>query len=137
MEKTEKSNIFSGGGYYYKHPSTIWEQIREEIVAQIICGELKQGDKAPSLTEVTVKFNCGRTTAQKALESLCESKILYTEPGRGFFVSKTAKAIESLEAEYKASMENALHKYVVMSKNLKISDEEIFQEVRKYLQNNS
>ncbi len=50
--------------------------VKREIVAQIICGDLKQGDKAPSLTEVTIKFNCGRTTAQKALESLCKSKIL-------------------------------------------------------------
>jgi len=136
MGKAEKSNIFSGGGYYYKHPSTIWEQIREEIVAEIICGDLKQGDKAPSLTEVTVKFNCGRTTAQKALESLCESKILYTEPGRGFFVSRTTEVIEPLEAEYKEAMKNALQKYIAMSKKIKMADEEILREIKKYLQNN-
>ncbi|MDE6017050.1 MAG: GntR family transcriptional regulator [Acetatifactor sp.] len=120
-------------GYFYKHPSTIWEQIKEEILAAIICGDLQQGDKAPSLTEVTINFNCSRSTAQKVLESLCEAKILYIVPGRGLFVNKAKEVIEQATTEYKESMEYLLQRYIAMGKRIKMTDEQILNEFKRYL----
>lgn len=119
--------------YIYKHPSTIWEQIKEEILASIICGDLQQGDKAPSLTEITINFNCSRSTAQKVLESLCEDKILYNVSGRGLFVNKTKEVIEQATTEYKENMEYLVQRYITMAKRIKMTDEEILAEFGQHL----
>lgn len=119
--------------YFYKHPSSIWEQIKEDILALIICGKIAPGDKAPSIAEVTEKCNCSKTTAQKALESLCEEEILYLIPGRGFFVNSTKDIKNKIEDEYKESMEKTLQRFITMGKQIKMSDDEILKQVEKYL----
>ncbi len=138
MDKHEKRECVQEGGlqgeYCYKHPHTIWEQIREEIIVLIICGELRIGEKAPSLTEVTEKYHCGRTTAQKVMESLCESDILEVIPGKGFFVKKTRNLKDILEKEYRETMEDTLKKYIVMGKHIGMTDEELIQQLLTSLQ---
>ena len=129
----QKSNIYSGGGYTYKQPFTIWEQVREDIIALIICDELRPGDKVLSLTEVSELYNCGRSTAQKALESLSEAEILYMVPGKGFFVNKAEGLKEQLATEYKENMADTLRRYIAMGKNIKMTDEEILNEVKNHL----
>ena len=128
-----KKRTYILGGYTYKYPFTIWEQIKDDIIALIIRGELNAGDKVPSLTEVAACYHCGRSTAQKALESLCETGILYMVQGKGFFVNKAEGLKEQLVDEYKRNMADILKRYIAMGKRIGMTDEEILEEVRKKL----
>lgn len=129
--------MFRGGGaYLYKHPSTIWEQIKEEIIAMIITGELRNGDKVTSIAETAGKYKCGKSTAQKVLENLCEEGVLYKLHGKGFYVGgDNEKMREELEKEYRDEMNKILLKYISKSKKIGMTNEEIMDEVESMLKN--
>lgn len=138
VQKTNKNRTSvpggGGGAYLYKHPSTIWEQIKEEIIAMIITGELRNGDKVTSIAETAGKYKCGKSTAQKVLENLCEEGVLYKEHGRGFFVNGDGdKMRKELEKEYLDEMNKILLKYISKGKKIGMTNEQIIEEVESML----
>lgn len=125
MEKdTNKENICSGGGgfFTYAHPSTVWEPIRNEMIAALISGSLCKGDKVSSISETAEKYHCGRSTAQKVLESLAEEGIFRKIHGKGYFVNNDAD-IEGLKREYLSKMESYIESAAYMAKKINWPEE--------------
>ncbi|GAB6099950.1 GntR family transcriptional regulator [Halanaerocella petrolearia] len=76
MELNENSPI----PLYYQLENIIRERIEKE--------EYQVGDKIPSLTELSKKFNLSKMTISKAINNLVEEGVLYRERGKGTFVSE-------------------------------------------------
>lgn len=65
----------------------LYYQIQQRLVKQIRSGTLKAGDLVPSEQEIADRLGVNRMTARQALKSLRDVGVIYTERGRGTFVS--------------------------------------------------
>lgn len=112
----------------------IWRRIKLEMIALILQNEFDY-DKVFSIAEMTQIFGCGKSTAQKVLETLVKEKILTSMKGVGFFVNKKDESLrERLKKEYKAAMDQALDDYLSLCKNIGMSKEDIIVGIEKRMQ---
>ncbi len=65
----------------------LYYQIQQQLLEQIRSGHLKTGDSVPSEQEISVSLGVSRMTARQALKSLCSLGIVYSQRGKGTFVS--------------------------------------------------
>lgn len=63
-----------------------YKQIVESILTNLEYGNLKIGDKLPSINEVLFELDVSRDTAVKAYQHLKERDILESVPGKGFYI---------------------------------------------------
>lgn len=69
--------------------NSISYEIADRIMASIMSGELKSGDRLPSERELALTMDVSRTSVREALKMLAFSKILDSKPGAGTFVINT------------------------------------------------
>ena len=67
----------------------IYVQLRDQIAAAIGRGELKPGDRLPTMREVAVALSVDLNTVQRAYAALEEEGLLAMVQGRGSFVAQT------------------------------------------------
>jgi GntR family transcriptional regulator len=65
----------------------LYYQIQQGLLADIRTGLLKPGRAVPSEQEISAKLSVSRMTARQALKSLCDMGVVFSERGRGTFVS--------------------------------------------------
>jgi GntR family transcriptional regulator len=72
-------------------PATpIYQQIMADIRTKIASGELKPGDKLPSIAELTVAYECSAEPVKMALRMLNTLGELQGHQGRGVYVPTAA-----------------------------------------------
>ena len=69
----------------------IYVQLRDQIAAAIGRGELKPGDRLPTMREVAVTLSVDLNTVQRAYTALEEEGLLAMVQGRGSFVADVAR----------------------------------------------
>ena len=74
---------------------TKYQQIINHITRQIELGELKKGDKIPSVRKLAQSYQCNKDTVQKALLELRYQKYIYAVPKSGYYVLEQAKTDNS------------------------------------------
>lgn len=65
----------------------IYEQIVRQIKAQILRGELKEGDALPSMRLLAKELRISVITTKRAYEELEREDFILTVPGKGSFVA--------------------------------------------------
>ncbi|MCX5774892.1 MAG: GntR family transcriptional regulator [Firmicutes bacterium] len=73
-----------------KSNKPIYEQIYDQIVAQIISGELEAHFCLPSIRVVASQLGVSVITIKKAWELLEADQFIYTKAGKGCFVTEYA-----------------------------------------------
>ncbi len=108
----------------------IYLQIMDLIKKQIIRGDLKGGEKLPSVRELAEKLKVNPNTVQKAYQELEREGIIFTLRGTGSFVTEDKNRILKLK-------ENIAHEilknFVKNMRELNIPDEEIINLISKFL----
>ncbi|MCU6709967.1 GntR family transcriptional regulator [Paenibacillus sp. J5C_2022] len=66
----------------------IYQQLFEQISAQIVKGELEQGYCLPPIRQAARELRVSIITVKKAWEELERSGLIYTVTGKGCFVSE-------------------------------------------------
>ena len=107
--------------------------MKYEILAMIINGEITNGDKVTSISETAQKFKCGKSTAQKVLDNLCQENILYKVHGKGYYVGDINSSIENIKKTYMNGLDNYLLTYISMAQKIGWSKEEIVMKVKEML----
>ncbi|MEE3425414.1 MAG: GntR family transcriptional regulator [Erysipelotrichaceae bacterium] len=79
----------------------IYEQVVNQIKAQIISGELKDGDVLPSVRNMAAELRISSLTVKKAYDFLEEEGLVTTIHGKGTFVN-AADGQMAAEARRKA-----------------------------------
>lgn len=79
----------------------IYVQLRNQIAAAIGRGELKSGDRLPTMREVAVALAIDLNTVQRAYAVLEDEGLLSLVQGRGTFVASAPKAAQDRRAETK------------------------------------
>jgi DNA-binding transcriptional regulator YhcF (GntR family) len=79
----------------------IFLQIADNLCHQILEGQLKPGDRVPSVRDLAAEYEVNRNTVMRTYTILQESGIFDNKRGIGFFISENA--IELVRASEKAS----------------------------------
>ena len=113
--------------YIFDNERPIYIQLLEKIRLEIICGNLKSGQRLPSVRELALTARVNPNTMQKALTELESEGLIYTERTNGKFVTKNEKLIENIKKEL---AKEKVNNYLNDMKNIGIT----YEEAIRYLQ---
>jgi DNA-binding transcriptional regulator YhcF (GntR family) len=105
-------------------------QIREKIEDQIVNDQLKEGDQAPSTTQLVNFYKINHATVSKGVNQLVDEGILFKKRGIGMFVAEGAKE-KLLEKRKNAFVNDYIVGLVQEADKLGISDTEIMELIKK------
>ena len=74
-------------------PDPIYEQITRQIKAQIISGELREGETLPSIRRLAMDLQISVITTKRAYEELEKEGFVDTVEGKGSFVAMQNKEL--------------------------------------------
>lgn len=109
----------------------IYYQIKTVIYDKIISGVLKPGEKLPAVRQLAVELTVNVNTVQRALSEMISEAVIYSQRGKGNFVTTDVETINQLKQElvtqHLATLYDQLHR-------LNISDEEILADLEQFMQ---
>ena len=101
----------------------IYEQIKIQIINQIMSGELNEGDIIPSIRSLTLDIKISVMTVKKAYDELEEEGYIKSVQGKGTFVAP--KNMELVREQANKDIENYILKIIEISNKFNISKDEI------------
>jgi len=112
----------------------IYEQIKEQIKAQILSGELQENEMLPSLRQLAKDLKISVLTTTRAYNELEEEGFITSRQGKGFFVMSSSSNLirEQLIQEVEKNLNNA----ILSAKRASMSDEELIKLLRLLLEVN-
>lgn len=108
---------------------SIYIQIAEIIENEILSGNLKEEDQAPSTNQFARVYQINPATARKGLNILVDEEILYKKRGLGMFVSRGARE-KILKKRQRAFFEEVLPKIIDEARRLEISIDELIGSIK-------
>ena len=102
----------------------IYEQLMDQIKAQILSGDLKDNEALPSVRSLSGELKISALTVKKAYDKLEEEGFVTTIHGKGTFVSAVDQSL-ALEARIKA-VEDEFAKAVDRARSVNMTKEEIY-----------
>ncbi|WP_127530283.1 GntR family transcriptional regulator [Paenibacillus kobensis] len=110
----------------------IYLQLADRIHRQIISGELKAGEKLPSIRDMGLKFNMNPNTVQRTYSELEREGILETKRGQGTFVSERQDRLIHQRDKLK---QEQIEQFVRVMREMGYSAAEILSGLKEYLNN--
>lgn len=110
----------------------IYLQIKNQIKAQIISGELKVGEQLPSIRFLAKELRVSMITAKRAFDELELDGFINSVQGKGNFVA--AQNRELIREEYLKRIESKLQEVVELSEIVGVSNDELVQMLRNYVE---
>ena len=101
----------------------IYEQIMDQIKAQITAGDLKESDVLPSVRTLAKDLKISALTVKKAYDNLEQEGYTVTVHGKGTYVA--AADTERMLEEQRREVESDLEKAVEKGRRCGLKDEEI------------
>lgn len=104
----------------------IFEQLKKQILEFITIGILSPKDKLPSVRALAAEIGVNPNTVSKAYQELEEQGYIYTEKGKGCFISDNHSDLQIKEAKLE-QFEN----YVKDMKNHQIEEKQLLLRIEK------
>lgn len=101
----------------------IYDQICRQIKAQIMSGELAEGELLPSMRMLAKELRISVITTKRAYEELERDGFIATVAGKGSFVAP--KNLEFVREEHLKQIEEYMKEILTLSKGCRISVEEL------------
>ena len=101
----------------------IYEQVYSQIRDQIMSGDLKEGDRLPSIRALAAQLRISAITTKRAYSDLEAQGLVHTVPGKGCFVA--SDNVELLREERLRMVERSLAKAVADARIANISADEL------------
>jgi GntR family transcriptional regulator len=108
----------------------IYMQIVWRLCRQVVRGELKAGDKLPSVREMAVQTGVNPNTVQRVFGELERQEIAETRRGLGTFITENGVRLRQLREDLKGDQ---VVGFVADMKEMGFGPEEIIDGVRKEL----
>jgi len=108
----------------------IYIQVMDLIKKDIIKGILKEGDKLPSVRDLSSDLKVNPNTIQRSYQELERDGITYTQRGMGTFVTENKEIISNLRNDM---AKNFIDSFITNMKDLGFRDEEILKVISKNL----
>ena len=113
--------------FKFDNNTPIYVQLVEQLKTYIISGQIKPGDRLPSVRDLALQNKVNPNTMQKALVELEDLNLIYTERTNGKFVTENKELIEKIKKEL---AKEKVNNYLNDMKNIGIA----YEESIKYLQ---
>lgn len=110
----------------------IYNQIVTQIKAQIISGELKEGDALPSMRLLAKELRISVITTKRAYEELEREGFLVSYTGKGSFVAAPNR--ELIKEQKLREVEEYLEKAVEAARACGLDSDELFKILRLMLE---
>ena len=108
----------------------IYIQVREKIEDQIISDQLKEGEQAPSTTQLVDFYKINHVTVLKGVNQLVDEGILFKKRGIGMFVAEGAKE-KLIQKRKETFIEDHIVNLVHEADKLRITETEIIDYIKK------
>ncbi len=115
-----------------KSDQPIYEQIEDQIRAQILEGSMTEDEQLPSIRQLARDLKISVITTTRVYNDLAEEGFIISVAGKGYFVAPRNN--ELLRERMLCEMEEALEKAVTNGRNAGLSDEEIFNSLRNIME---
>lgn len=109
----------------------IYQQITEQICAAIARGRLSEGDRLPSVRELSQALVINPNTVARAYTELEREGTLYTRPGMGVFVSARRPTLSA--AERRARLTPSVERVLVEAARLGCTAEELLELIKGHM----
>lgn len=106
----------------------IYIQLVDQLKIYIISGNIKSGERLPSVRELALQIQVNPNTMQKALSELEDLKLIYTERTNGKYVTKNQDLIDKLRLEYANEL---TEKYLSSMKEIGFNEEDTIDYLKK------
>lgn len=103
----------------------IYQQIADQLRADILAGKLKEGDYLPSIRGLARDLKISVITTMKAYEQLAEEGLVTAAQGKGFYVN--AQDSEMLREQHARRVEEALLEAIRAAKVAGMTDADVRQ----------
>jgi GntR family transcriptional regulator len=114
----------------YETDKPIYLQIIDRISKEIVRGELKPGDKLPSVREMAIQSGVNPNTIQRTYSEMERMEIVETRRGQGTFVTEN----EGMLVQLKKGLETkVVESFVRSMREIGASESEIVESVEKFL----
>ena len=110
----------------------IYEQIEQQITTQILDGTVKEDEQLPSIRQLARDLRISVITTTRAYNDLAEEGFIISVAGKGYFVAPRNN--ELLRERMLYEMEDGLQKAVSNGRNAGLSDAEIMDALRQFLE---
>ena len=92
----------------------IYEQIERQIKDMIVSGGLKEGEMLPSIRTLAADSKISVITVKKAYEDLEQEGMIYSVPGKGFYVDNPD--LQYMKEKQTVGLEEKLGEWVKTAK---------------------
>jgi len=113
----------------FNNATPIYMQIVEKLKIAIISGELKSGERLPSVRELALASQVNPNTMQKALGDLEELGLIFTERTNGKFVTNDTSLIDYFKQKY---AEDLTLTYLKNMQNIGYLANDIAEQLKKF-----
>ncbi|WP_034757318.1 GntR family transcriptional regulator [Rossellomorea vietnamensis] len=114
----------------YTASKSIYLQIADRIIREIVRKELIPGDKLPSVREMAVQSGVNPNTIQRTYSELERMDIVETRRGQGTFVTEKEDVLTILNEKVQ---EEVIESFIRNMKELGLTKEQMIQGVENYL----
>lgn len=101
----------------------IYEQIEMQIKEEILEKRLKEGEPLPSIRSLAADLKISVITTKRAYEDLEKEGMIYSVPGKGFFVDNPD--LDYLEEKRTLGVEEEMNALIVKAKDAGLGKEEL------------
>ncbi len=110
----------------------IYEQIEQQMKEQILAGQIPEDEQLPSIRQLARDLRISVITTTRAYNDLAEEGFIISVAGKGYFVAPRNN--ELLRERMLYEMEDGLQKAVSNGRNAGLSDAEIMDALRQFLE---
>lgn len=114
----------------FNNNQPIYAQIVQRLCRQVVRGELKAGEKLPSVREMAVRTGVNPNTIQRVYGELERQEVAETRRGLGTFITENEPRLRHLREELKSEQ---IGSFIADMKEMGFGPEEIVEGVRKGL----
>ena len=107
-----------------KSGAPIYDQIYSQIKAQIIGGDLQEDESLPSIRSLAKDLRISVITTKKAYEEVEQEGMIYSVPGKGFFVDDPD--LDYLAEKRTVAIEEELAGWIAKAKAAGLGKEEVY-----------
>ena len=110
----------------------IYEQIEQQMKAQILAGTVTEDEQLPSIRQLARDLKISVITTTRVYNDLAEEGFIISVAGKGYFVAPRNN--ELLRERMLYEMEDGLEKAVTNGRNAGLTDDEIVTALRKFME---
>ena len=110
----------------------IYEQIEQQMKAQILDGTVTEDEQLPSIRQLARDLKISVITTTRVYNDLADEGFIISVAGKGYFVA--SRNNELLRERMLYEMEDGLEKAVTNGRNAGLTDDEIVTALRKFME---